>query len=161
MRRQSIEAIAATVILMLGLASVATAADPIIGTWKLNVAKSQFATPESTPKELTEVYRKIEGDQIDFTYTVTLKEGSSHLFKAVWPAQGGTVNVLQGDDPAVSRVQTLIEPGNWYLTALHDGKQVEFIHKTFSKDRKTMLQNHKGVDRQGKPYEYATIYDKQ
>ncbi len=71
------------------------------------------------------------------------------------------MKVLQGGNPAVSYVQTLIEPGNWYRTALRDEKQVSFIHKTFSKDGKTMRQTHKGSDAQGRPYEDLRVYDKQ
>ena len=139
------------------------AADPIIGTWKLNIAKSthRMAPRSPLPKEWTEVYREIEGGQIEFTMTMILTDGSSSLLKGVWPAQGGTMKVLQGGNPAVSYVQTLIEPGNWYRTALRDGKQVGFIHKTFSKDGKTMRQTHKGSDAQGRPYEDLRVYDKQ
>ena len=160
MRRQSM-AIAATIILILALVSVATAADPIIGTWKLNLAKSKFATQRSAPKELTEVYREIDGNQIEFTATAILADGSSYLLKGVWPAQGGIAKVLQGGSPEVSYVQTLIEPGNWYRTALHDGKQVALIHKTFSKDGRVMIQTHKGMDRQGRPFEDVLVYDRQ
>ena len=147
----------------LGLAGSLWAADPIIGTWKLNIAKSTPRTaPRSPlPKEWTEVYREIEGDQIEATFTWIHTDGSSSLLKGIWPAQGGTMKVLQGGNPALSYVQTLIEPGNWYRTALRDGKQVGFIHKTFSKDGKTMRQTHKGVDAQGRPYEDLRVYDKQ
>jgi hypothetical protein len=49
MKRQSM-AIAETIILVLALASVVTAADPIIGTWKLNLAKSKTSPiPEFAP----------------------------------------------------------------------------------------------------------------
>jgi hypothetical protein len=47
----------------------ARGADPIIGSWKLNIAKSTFPpTLQAGPKEHTEVYREIEGDQIELIY---------------------------------------------------------------------------------------------
>jgi hypothetical protein len=60
-------AIAATIFLMLALALVATAADPIIGSWKLNVAKSYFTDKQWIPKEKTEVLSRVESgaDRID------------------------------------------------------------------------------------------------
>ena len=148
-------------IAIFGLVGALRAADPIIGTWDLNLTKSKVATQRSTPKELTEVYRETEGNQIEFISKATLADGSSYLMKGVWPAPGGTGEVLQGGDPAVSYVQTLIEPGNWYRTALHDGKQVALIHKTFSKDGRVMIQTHKGMDRQGRPFEDVLVYDRQ
>jgi hypothetical protein len=48
---------------ILGLTGSLWAADPIIGTWKLNVIKSKA---QAYVKERTEMYREIEGDQIEF-----------------------------------------------------------------------------------------------
>jgi hypothetical protein len=160
MKRQSI-AISAAIILMLALASATMAADPIIGTWKLNLGKSKFSTPGSAPKKLIEVYREIEDNQIERTATMILADGSSDSMKLTWPRQGGTVRVLRGDSPEVSYVQVLIEPGNWYVTTLHDGIQVGIRHKTFSKNGKIMIQTHKGINRQGKPFEDVEVYDRQ
>jgi hypothetical protein len=159
MRGQSM-AIAATVVLMLALALVAAAADPIIGNWKLNIAKSKFPSPESTPKELTEIYREIEGNQIELTRTTTLPDGSSRSLKDSWPCQGGIAKPLEGDAAGSSYVQTLIAPGNWYVTHLQDGKQVAIRHKTLSKDGKIMIHILKGIY-QGRPYERTEVFDKQ
>jgi hypothetical protein len=81
--------ISAAIILMLALASATMSADPIIGSWKLNLAKSKFSTPGSAPKELTEVYREIEGNQIERTATAISADGSSGSMKLTWPRQGG------------------------------------------------------------------------
>jgi hypothetical protein len=75
--------------LVLALASVAMAANPIIGTWKLNLAQSKFAPGQAIPQEQTEVYKEIEGNQIELTYTSKGTDGSSDLLKIIFPAQGG------------------------------------------------------------------------
>jgi hypothetical protein len=57
--------------------------------------------------------------------------------------------------------ETLIAPGDWYVTFLQNGKQRGVIHKVISKDGKTMTQPRKGVDAQGKPFEHIEVYDRQ
>jgi hypothetical protein len=66
MRRQSMR-IAATITFILALATAAAAADPIIGSWKLNVAKSYFADKQWIPKQKTVIYRELNPGQIELT----------------------------------------------------------------------------------------------
>ena len=53
-----------------GLAGSLWAADPIIGTWKLNIEKSKFSSAKhpmldlTDPKEQTEVYRELDSGRI-------------------------------------------------------------------------------------------------
>src|SRR5579863_1685521 len=120
----------------LTMAGPASAADPIIGTWKLNLAQSKFSpameaiTKRPPPKEYTEVYREIEGDQIEFTSNTILSDGSSRKGHLIWPRQGGTVKVVDGGVEGLTYVETLIGPGEWYVTALQNGKQFGIRHKT-------------------------------
>ena len=58
---------------ILGLTGSLWAADPIIGTWKLNISKSKFSPivlamkNQPSPKEETEVYREVDTDWIEFS----------------------------------------------------------------------------------------------
>jgi hypothetical protein len=146
---------------IIGLTSTVWAADPIIGTWKLNLEESKFPPTEVMPKERTEVYRELAVDQMEFTATGTEANGSPISFKATWPSQGGTVDILQGGDEKTSYIETLIEPGNWYVTVLQNGKQTGVINKTFSKDGKRMRQTYRGTDAQGNPFERLSVYDRE
>jgi hypothetical protein len=146
---------------IIGLTSTVWAADPIIGTWKLNLAESKFPPTEVMPKERTEVYRELGVDQMEFTATGVEANGSPISFKATWPQQGGTVDILQGSDEKTSYIETLIEPGNWYVTVLQNGKQTGVIHKTFSEDGKRMRQTYRGTDAQGNPFERLSVYDRE
>lgn len=145
------------------LAGSLLAGDPIIGTWKLNLAKSKFAPNQpDIPKSGTEAYREVEGGQIELTYTRTKADGSSVLSKYAWPAQGGAAKTLQGGPKQITTfVETLIEPGNWYVTALQNGKQISWAHKTISKDGKTMTVTWKNMDAQGKPIVDIEVFDRQ
>ena len=59
------------------------AVDPVIGSWKLNIAQSKFsprllaAQRLAAPKERTEVYREIEAHRIELTSTEIRIDGSS------------------------------------------------------------------------------------
>src|SRR5262245_20055504 len=144
-----------------------TAADPLVGTWKLNLAHSQFSPvllalqKTTVPKERTEIYRLVN-NRIGLTQTSIRSDGSKEEApKLTWPAQGGAV-VSQSAN-GLSYVETLIGPGEWLVTAmLQDGTQVGTLRKIISKDGKTMRQIIKGVDPQsGKPFEQVFVFDRQ
>ena len=153
---------------MFALAGSVWAADPIIGTWKLNLSKSRSrGGGDLTVKERTDVYREIEGNQIEWTRTETRADGSSSSSRLIWPQQGGIVILLlPGKEPVTktpdgeSIIETLIEPGKWYVTRMRDGKQRSVYQKNVSSDGKTLSIIVKGYDEQGKPYESLTVYDK-
>ena len=159
--------IIAVVVLVFTLASVTMAADPIIGTWKLNITQSKFSPvlqalqKKYTRKERTENYRVDEKDRIVLSTNTILTDGSSLVGGAIWPAQGGMVIVHDPPVADTSQVETLIEPGNWYVTIVKNGKQDMVIHKTISKDGKVLRQTFTGTDPAGKPYEHMEVYDRQ
>jgi hypothetical protein len=148
-------------IAVLGLAGSLWAADPIIGTWKLNISKSKFSPivlamkNQPSPKEETEVYREVDTDLIEFS------DGTPTSDKWTWSRQGGVAKRQPPLSKERSYVETLIEPGHWYVTVMENGKQIGTIHKTISKDRKTMRQTLKGVDPNGKPFEQIQVFDRQ
>jgi hypothetical protein len=161
MRSQSI-VIAGMIILTLALATAAMAADPLIGTWKLNVTKSTIS--QTQPFNVT--FREIEGDKIEVTTTSINADGSAISaisVRATWPRMGGPVQILQGGNEALSYFVILVEPGNWYQAIVRDGRQVALRHITFSKDGKVMTQTIKGGWRDApvKPFEDVLVFDKQ
>ncbi len=119
---------------------------------------------EAPPKERTEVYREVNHDQIEFTATGTLTDGSSISSKWTWPRQGGiAVRHLRAPLPeGLSYVETLIEPGDWYVTSMQNGKQIGVFRKIISKDGKTMSHIYKDiVDDQGIPIDAVLVFDRQ
>jgi hypothetical protein len=57
--------------------------------------------------------------------------------------------------------ETLIGPGDWYVTYLQNGKQFLIMHKVISDDGKTMRQTITGIGPQGKPGEQIQVLDRQ
>jgi hypothetical protein len=126
-------------------AAVAVAADPMAGTWKLNVAKSTIPPGPTAPKELTLVIRTL-GDQIEFAQTGTQTDGSPIFINNTNPKQGGVIKPQQGSLPAgLIAVQTVLDAYNGFATIFMDGKQIQVKHMVISKDGKTMTIASKGI----------------
>lgn len=143
---------------VLGLAGSLFAADPIIGTWRLNVAKSQFGPDgKAYMKEQTNVVRELNADQVEVVVTGIGTNGSSYSFKSIFPKQGGAIVGAE----ALSAVLAVIGPGNWCFTALQNGKQVRINHVVVSKDGKSAQETLKSMDATGKITESLLVYDKQ
>ncbi len=139
----------------LGLAGTLWAADPIIGTWKLNVSKTN---PPPPIKSAIEVYRLIEGDQIELTYT-----GSNGEETFTFPRQGGAFKYVKStfNIKDKSGVEMLINPNEWYAMSMRNGEQIELAHKTISQDGKTMVQVWKVKDPMGMEHNFTRVFDKQ
>jgi len=58
-------------------------------------------------------------------------------------------------------IETLIAPGEWYMTGIRDGKQVIMRHKVISEDGKRMRQTIRHTDSQGDTTEEIFIFDRQ
>ncbi len=132
--------------------------DPLIGAWKLNIAKSNYwAFWQATVTEASGTYRELENGQIQFNATGTRLDGSNILFSGTFPRQGGGALASEG----LSYVVTVIDLYNFYLTILQDGKQVLMYESKISKDGKTKRDRFKGIDSSGKTYEGVEVWDKQ
>lgn len=148
---------------LLALAAPAWAADPIIGTWKLNVAESTFSTAmqDVPPRELTEALREIEGDRIELAQDGIQEDGAPVTFRIAYPAQGGVVTIIDAEGTeGLTFLETLVSPGNWYVTTLRDGKQVIVRHKVVSADGKTKRETVHGTDEHGQPFEQIEVYER-
>ena len=153
----------ALLLAVIGLASPVWGADPIIGTWKLNVSKSKFPQREMAPKEVTDVYREAGTDQIEFIRKGTQSDGSPDSSTWTWPRVGG---MAERKSPAplpagTSYIELLMDPGNWYVTILQNGRQNVAMHKVIAKDGKTMSITIKSTNAQGKPVEQLQVFEKQ
>jgi hypothetical protein len=126
----------------------ASAADPIIGTWKLDVGSSKFVV--APPKEQTEVYRETDSGEIEMRLTRLQSDGKSTSTTLMWPSSGGAVHDIDGHLPKEQTlVATSVGPGEWFVTYMRNGKQYLVMHKLISKDGKTMRRTIKGLDAHG------------
>jgi hypothetical protein len=153
----------AVTIEVLGMAMTtipAMAADPIIGTWKLDVGSSEFVLPP--PKEQTEVYKELASGEIGLVLTRVQSDGGATSTQLTWPASGGAVHDPDGHLPkGETIVETLLGPGEWLVTYMRNGKQYLMMHKVISQEGKTMRQTIKGLDPQGRPAEQVQVLRRQ
>ena len=151
------------VILLIAICSLSStlwAADPIIGTWKMNPAKSKFPSPQLTQKEQTEVYREIGNGRIELTYRSISNDGALNLEVFIFPAQGGTADVVKGAVAGRTYIETKFSTNEWYATCLENGKQLWVLHKAISKDGKTLTKTSREIDEQGNSLEYYLVLEK-
>ena len=148
--------------LFLSAVAICLAAHPLEGTWKLNTAQSRIASNQpDAPKEGTMVFR-LMGDQFELTDRSTLKDGMVSSAKETFPADGGVFKVLETAPTAgESSIETMLEPGNRFLTSLKDGKQIAVRHLVISKDGKRISITYKSKDSKGTSFESVLVYDKQ
>jgi hypothetical protein len=133
--------------------------DPIIGKWKLNIAESKILG--DLPKEFTESYQEIDGNLIELTTIWIDSDGSSYPETFTFPAQGGVNTFLTPISEGRHEIETLIAPGEWFMTGMQDGKQTTTRHKVVSKDGKTMRHTIRHTDSDGKISEESFIFDRQ
>jgi hypothetical protein len=145
-------------VLVLALAVIALAADPIMGTWKTNVSKTKLAPVGDWTKEATLTFREA-GDQFTYETKGTLINGSSFTNKGNRPLVGGICQPPNADG-TVAYV-TVIGQGDAYVTTLRNGKQVVWDHYVVSKDGKTLTITTKGTDAKGNPAEALYVLDRQ
>jgi hypothetical protein len=115
------------------------AADPIIGTWKLNLGKSKYTVRAPAPVVHVEAYSITSDGHIEMTLS-RQAAGAPEIVvsKLKWPAEGGTVGPISTEGRQL--IETHLKSGEWYVTYLQNGKQYQTMHKVVSEDRKTMRQ---------------------
>jgi peroxiredoxin len=139
-------------------------ADPWVGTWKLNPAKSRLQSPLAADiKEALVLYRETDPDTLELTAIQVHKDGSKVVgWKSTVPKSGGVQSFLKGaPDKNVSVVKTVMDSHKQCLTFLQNGKQFDRVILTLSKDEKTYTYATKYKDAEGQLQEQIEVYEKQ
>lgn len=147
-------------IFLLALLASATplfAADPFVGTWTLNTAKTKY-TAGTPPKNVTLVIEE-QGANLQATATGTNSDGSPISAKFTVPISGGMGSVQEGDFNGVmsKRISANVRENSY----TKDGKEIRSRHIVISKDGKTMTSEVKGMNPAGSPIAGVDVYDKQ
>jgi hypothetical protein len=136
----------------------AIAADAVVGTWKLNLAKSTFS-PGPAPKSQTRTY--VESAQgMTVTIKTTAADGKESTTTLVFKDDGKSYPVSGSPDfdaVSVKRVDAL----TLNSTQTKAGAPVGTGVRTVSKDGKTMTFTQKGTHANGGKFEDVLFYDKQ
>src|ERR1700730_5237629 len=149
-----------TSLLTLGLCLVAVmcfaANDAMMGTWKLNEAKSKIAA--GTPKNSTVVY-EAAGDSIKVTIDGNAPDGTAT--HSEWTGKfDGKDYPSTGNPNEDMRSVKQIDDHTLHVTSKKGGKVVLTAHVVVAADGKSRTVTTNGTDAQGKKYKSTAVYDK-
>src|SRR6202790_4109052 len=143
---------------ILAIASTAFAADPAIGTWKLNVAKSTFS-PGPAPKSQTRTYAETP-QGITLTIKTTAADGKESTATLTFKDDGKPYPVTGNPDFDMVAV-TRVDANTVHSTQTKGGAPVGTGERTVSKDGKTLTFKQKGTHAGGAKYDDVSVYDRQ
>jgi hypothetical protein len=157
MKKHSIVALT-LVVFILALVTVAIAAEPYVGSWKLNVAKSKINSgPPNKSQIITftaqENGLKLVAEGIDSKGKASHGEFAAKFDGKDYPFTGST----DIDTIAIKK----IDANTWDEVFKKAGKQIESARIVVSKNGKTITHTEKGKDAQGQDYTDISVYDKQ
>jgi hypothetical protein len=141
--------------------------DPIVGTWKLNLARSTInvaiLSRFPVPPNQVEAYRTLEDDRIQMVWTRSDANGSPVSSTTIWSARGGVTQDGSGGASRGVTITTVIGPGYFYVTHLEDGQQSHFVKKMVHGDGRTMTQTIVAAPNTpaGRLFEHVLVWDRQ
>ena len=139
-------------------AGAAIAADSVVGTWKLNLAKSTFS-PGPGPKSQTRTYAE-STKGMTLTLKTTAADGKESIATLTFKDDGKPYPVTGSPDfdmVSVTRVDALTANS----TQTKAGAAVGTGVRTVSKDGKTLTFKQKGKHADGSNYDDVSVYDRQ
>ena len=150
-----------TSLLMLGLCLAAVMCfavnESMLGTWKLNEAKSKLAA--GSPKNNIVTYEAAR-DSMKVTIDGTAADGSA--VHSEWTGKfDGKDYPSTGNPNEDMRSSKQIDDYTLHVTSKKDGKVVLVAHVVVAADGKSRTVTVTGTDAKGKKYKSVTVYDKQ
>jgi hypothetical protein len=133
------------------------AADPEMGTWKLNETKSKVAL--GMPKNHTVVY-EAAGDNVKITVDGTDKDGKATHNE--WTGKfDGKDYAVTGDPTSDMRSYMKVDAHKLKFTVKQKGKVMTTGRVVISADGKSRTVAVMGTDAEGKKFKSVAVYDKQ
>jgi hypothetical protein len=136
-------------------AGAAYAADPIVGTWTLNVAKSKF-NPGPAPTAGTRVYTESAG-----LYTLEQKLTGADGKVASLRAQYRDGQEVKDPEGPASSVAKKVNANTWDFEVKMDGKVVGHVHRVVSHHGKVLTVHNTGQQGDRRPADDTMVFDKQ
>jgi hypothetical protein len=149
--------VAVLIVGFVGLELLAQVADPLIGTWDLNVAKSKF-NPGPALKSSIRTFEaianglKYSGKSVNADGTTLGTQWTAYFDGKDYPITGDP----NTDTMAIKRIDKFTIEG----TAKKAGKVTYRVRQIVSQDGKVSTLTVQGTDAQGKPYNNVLVFDK-
>jgi|WetSurSiteA1Bulk_404760.scaffolds.fasta_scaffold00775_4 hypothetical protein len=147
------------VLAVFGLVGSLWAADPHVGTWKLNLAKSKFSPPSSAPKSRT---LKIETQDNGIKYVSEGIDSEGKAYHEHFTAKyDGKDYPYIGSSTADSLAYTKIDETTLDWVVKKGGKVVSRGRSVVSNGGKTRTVTSKDTDAKGQETTNIAVYQKQ
>lgn len=140
------------------LVMAAEPADPVIGTWTLNLAKSKFSQGPA-PKSQTRTYSQ-SADGISLAINGVAADGSSISQKVTFKYDGKDYPFTGSPNFDTTSLQR-VDARTTKTTLKRGGKVVGTTTRTISADGKVLTLATKGTDAEGAAYEDVVVFDRQ
>lgn len=149
-----------TVALMLiGFSGAASAADPFVGTYKLNPAKSA-TTGGQTPPDMTLTISE-EGGNLLIATSARAADGSPIPSDVLTvPKTGGTVPAPKSASYDSTKV-TRRDANTFDVVAMQNGKERTRVKFALSKDGKTLTRSFTSTNAQGQPVNGTSVLERE
>lgn len=159
MRTLLISAVFAFVAAVSGVAiAAAPAADPVVGTWKLNASKSTFTTGPAL-KSQTRTYSQ-SGESRTLVMKTVGADGMEATTRTTYQLDGKDYPITGSPDfDSLSARQ--VDSNTAEFTLKKGGKAVGTTSRTVSKDGKTLTSTMKVTTAKGEKSESTLVFDKQ
>jgi hypothetical protein len=139
---------------MLAVAALAQSSDPLVGTWKLNAAKSKGAKAGTTVIESA-------GKGYKFTVDLTTADGTENHWGFTADIDGKD-HPITGTSPYGNAVAlTRVNARTLRMSNKQDGKPTSTTTIVVSADGKTRTATTKGKNAKGEPVDAMSLYEKQ
>ena len=147
----------AIVILLCILCGSAWAADPFIGEWKMNPAKSEYSGKSMPESGIVRFEPEVDGLRHTIEWVDADGQGLRNTFRAKFDGK---------DYPALRAGQTVsrkrLDPNTFEAIFKKEGKVANRDRWVVSADGKTLTFISTGVESStGKPYKTTTIFERQ
>lgn len=158
-RRVFISILAASALAVaLPQAGFAAQTDPLIGTWKLNLAKSTFA-PGLAPRSSTLTY---QGAGATLTATTEAVDSAGKTTKVVFMRiYDGQPHATTGSPDYDASAYTRVDANTYIISRTKAGKLVEVDTQVISQDGRTNTVTARGVNAAGQPANFVQVFEKQ
>jgi hypothetical protein len=135
----------------------AQATDPMMGTWELNVAKSEFS-PGPAPKSQTRTY-EASGAGVKYTAKGVDAEGKPTLVQYTANLDGKDYPITGSPDSDTISLKK-VDANTIEATQKKAGKVVLTSKRAVSQDGKTMTVTNKGTNAKGQAVDNVLVLDK-
>jgi len=144
---------------LIAFPSVASAADPFVGTFKLNPEKSSTSGGQVLP-DLTLTISEDQGNLLIETSGTAANGSPITADVLVLPKAGGTIKAPDGEKNYDSTVVSRKDPNTIDMSARQQGKERTRVKLALSRDGKTLTRSFTSTNAQGKPVTGTSVLER-